>query len=425
MQVSYEAIVIQNANRTKVLANQINVEQAEIEAQESELELLVTTIADYDSDLALKENNKADKQSEINDLLDELNPLLERQSQLTIEIQEIDENRSDLLEVLATLNQELAENNARIESLLAEIEEITSSVSRESKIAQAKINVGSLVKLNNGRCQAESSEGSLVTCFLGNKEDIIRINHQELLAKGVDLRGVPKDSIGVKATDLDSVPYHVEANDLFDENSFIEVLTEAYDSIYTDSRMYQVFVNFDEPMETASGIGNMSATINPASAAQYTVSVSNNNQYSHNTRLNGGWHDPEAYTSVYSNYTSEMTFNFEVDANAVLTNASSLLLKTAYSIWKFDSLNISVKINGTAIPNSFPVMQGRDEIDLSLSIPANNLIVGNNELTIGVSKSGPGSRGSFEMGGFDVSYNRLAVLGDEQLSLTKIRSFIV
>jgi len=383
-------------NEKENLLNSLNQQLISLKANQTELEEKISSLVTLAEQL---ENTQRTVSTDVNELETKLASIINEISILVVFIEDSVTKKNQLLEEIAEL----------ILSLEPEL-------SREDKIEIAKQAIEHIEQVDSGSCRLSPMLGTLVACFMADKQGIIRISHEDLMEVGVDLRGTPKQSIGILSTDITNIPMYVSATDLFEEDSYIEVATQGYDSIYTDSRMYQIFVNFDESVSTVVSNKTMRVVDNANASLSTQVLIRDNNEkFSNIMRLDGGFYDPAGFTYLFPNKTGKLSFDFNLDQYVDLNEIAELHFNFGHSLTRKDILNLDVTVNDIAINTDFGELNGYGDVEASFNVPANTLSYGKNTLNFIVSKSGPSLRGAIEIDGFKIDLKRKTILEDTPL----------
>ncbi|MGH1539809.1 MAG: C25 family cysteine peptidase [Arenicella sp.] len=254
-----------------------------------------------------------------------------------------------------------------------------------------------------GRCQSNRPDRYALACFSSDREQLLRITHANLIAEGINLLGVPKESIGVLSKGL-SVPVYVSADTLFDENSFIEVLVQGYDSIYTDDRSYQLFVSFQDPPNNLVGeVAGDSGQDNATEHARATLTIDDNRAYNISALTGEGWYNPDGLLFLSASQTQHLAFEFDLDVAAQTDIAAQLSYHFAKEAYYEQSVLTQIEINGIPVGSGHIDEPGTNSSVVTVSVPGGVLLTGMNTLTVTVSNQGA-RQTRFEFDQFSVNY---------------------
>lgn len=409
MKVEYETVQSQVSIEIDSNKGLVSRATGEIEEKNSQLNTLETQTLTANNQLASAQGNQSAMLKDMTNSENALEFLLEQEKAIkaTLATDTATENQllADIEQVDIQQEVTVTEIAVMIEKIAEFIANTQPKLTRDERIHLAKENLKDINYVNSGRCQASQEKGVLVACFLASNEGIVRVTHQEFLDIGINLTGVPKDSIGVFATEIDNVPVYVEAEDLIDETSFIEVVTKGYDSVYSDARMYQVFVNFDKPFNQSVVSSELQVSEQSSvSSAEFEVVVDHNNHFSNSARNDGGWYDPNGISNVWQTSKATLGFEFSVDENLQNEHQTKITYNYGKLLTKKDNFKINAKVNGILVLNNVRTLKGVGFVEESFLVPNNVLNVGVNTLTFEVTKEGTGLRGSIEIDGFTVNY---------------------
>lgn len=323
---------------------------------------------------------------------------------------------------LVRLNRRLERLQQRIEKwqqrqakLLAQEDPV--SVDPQQLIEAAKSRLAATSYVLDGRCQSNAAARYVVVCFNSNRSQIVRLSHQKLLDIGVDLTGVPKEMIGAMSLGQE-VPVFVSSNTLFDENSYVEILADGIDTIYSAERYYQLFVDFDNP--PANSVADVAGSSDATNAVDdYTAELNSdiNTAYSVSALSDQGWYNPNGYRFLSGNQSAEMQFEFSLDAAALIDRPASLEYKFAKDAFYLQSVAVEVLINGWSLGAAKTDEPGTNSTALTAEVPANILQAGTNVLTIKVANKGF-RQTRFEFDEFTLQYSRQLVAVNGELAFS-------
>jgi len=426
--------------------------QEEVEQLRTETTVLLAVI---DQELINAEIDSSLKQEEINSLSGQIIALNDQKNTYENELASVTESINVLHNQVVQLSEDLGlahasklqlvEDNevmqVQIELLQSELagllelqEERLAGESREQKIAKAIMTLNNLEMNDSGRCQANNSSIIAIACFASDKQQIVRITHLQLLTLGIDLSGVPKKHIGA-LNNGKSVPVFVSATDLFEESSFIEVLAEGNDSIYSDNTSYLVYVDFEQDFLLSATSSDLPNDITIASNdSRFIVagntdinSISNtytetfhyekDDFYSISGLSDYGWTDTDGFHYINSGQTKSVDVVFELDSQAQVDHYASLVVKYAKSAFINDSVKTLISLNGVPLGNEYVDQPGRADTSLELEVSPGLLQIGENTFSLSATNAGAG-RMSFQFDEFTLSYQRRLVAKDEALVFT-------
>ena len=382
--------------------------QEEIEQVKSQISILQEEIINNREELA-----------SIETLIDNLQV---KEVQLTDSLESITLNKSGLITENEVLLDQIETLTLELAVLIDDREKLNQG-SKEQKVADAISTLNNLELTSAGRCQANSPDIFAIACFESDKEQIVRISHSQLIDLGVNLSGVPKNNIGVMS-DGGAVPIFVSADELFDESSFIEIVTEGNQgSIYSNSLSYLIYVDFSEAFAleaTAPEIVDNNVAIENASVDVMsntyieTLHYEKDDFYSLSGLSDFGWTDTQGFHYLYAGQTKSVDVVFELDNEAQLDSYANLIVKYAKSSSSGNLLESVVYLNGTALNQGQISYSGRTETELELEITPGLLQLGENTFSIAAKNLGS-ARMSFQFDEFSLGYNRSLIAKESAL----------
>ena len=422
-------VIIENS--TLIYTQQVSQTQEEIEQLNTETSLLLATI---DTEVSNANVGIIAHQQEVQSLQSQIAALqgqninLESElvsiATLIIEIEEQITQLSGAIETVSLAKMELINDSEtlfeQIEILLVELTQLERELlaqQNEEAAANAVTSLSNLELTNVGRCQANAPDVIVVACFNSDKEQIVRISHAQLIELGVDLSGVPKNNIGV-LSDGDAIPTFVSADELFDESSFIEIVTNGNDdSIYSNNVGYLIYVDFTEEFAlsaVSNDVVNNDARI--LSLRQADINTISNNYteefhyeqddiYNVSGLSDFGWTDSHGFHYIYSGQTRTVDVVFELNAEAQLDHFANLLVKYAKLASSADSVKTIVSLNGLPLGSEHTDQPGSNDTQLEFEIAPGVLRLGENTFSLTVTSLGSG-RITFQFDEFTLSYQR-------------------
>ncbi|MGH1543634.1 MAG: C25 family cysteine peptidase [Arenicella sp.] len=267
----------------------------------------------------------------------------------------------------------------------------------------------------SGRCQADVSDRHLFACFKSDKTQIVRFTHSELLAYGLDFRGVHKSAFFAH-NQGGEVPVFVAAESVFTEQSYLELLVHGMETTYTTEQMYQLYLDFSRTQVSVDNdifVHITSPQTNFASQATAQLHTDDNPEFFLIGLSDDGWMDPDLWVPVIPKGQSRsVTAHFDLDTATNLNVAAEMRIE-------FDSstqLDIQTEVNGIVVSTNVTY-------DLSrgvgiVSIPANVLVQGQNSLRVIAALANDSNviSARFQLDEYTLRYQRQLVASDNALS---------
>ena len=240
---------------------------------------------------------------------------------------------------------------------------------------------------------------------------LYRITYEELVAAGLDLRGVPQKFIGVSNRG-EYIPVYFGGKKRFGPGSTIEFYAQALDTLYTDTNVYRLVV--------ARKAGQIAKTDNRpiADGAAFTSTYAettireNNGFYTTNAQFDDPWYDSRI--RALGSTPKSLTVNLHADN--VQPGAANLVIEMfGITNWPANpDHHVVASFNGQQVGEVF--FDGKEGATIEVTLPDGAVQEGVNNLTLTL----PADSGqNFEIVAFDatrLTYPRRFVAQDGALT---------
>ena len=254
---------------------------------------------------------------------------------------------------------------------------------------------------------------SVVAEFLVDATGIVRIRYEELVAEGIDLRGVKANALAVTARGK-PVPVHLDGRgNNFGPGWSLEFRAEAMDTIYTGTNVYRLHIDRDLALRTARHAGNVRRAVGWYMEDRQ---VDRDLQYSPAAPGHEPWYERWAYSLG-----SPVHVDLEVQVDELATDAEGGSAEVwidvlGFSDWPADrDHHVALEFNGTRVAESY--FDGFEVQRLSAEVPSSSVRDGTNHLRLVIIGDTGQPYDSLAIDRYGIRYPRRAAVLDGRLDL--------
>lgn len=234
--------------------------------------------------------------------------------------------------------------------------------------------------------------------FRVTQKGIYRVTYEDLVAAGVNLAGVPENKLALVNRDQPA-PIYVSAKGTFGPGSWIEFYGEPSTSLYTDVNVYQLQVDGSKALRLGDDPKPPRKNETPEAFYMETTTWDENREYAFYSPTDDPWYNVKLFAPT------SKTITLSVDD--YVPNQGTVML--GVNLWGGIGYrhHLNISLNGTPLGSaSFKDIEAHAA---QVSVPANVLRQGNNQLTLSL----PGDTG-----------DPLDIVDVDRYSLTYPRAFV-
>ena len=264
--------------------------------------------------------------------------------------------------------------------------------------------------------QAAAPGNSAVYEFHVDTTGLYRVTYEDLLAAGLNLKGVPVSQIALTNRAI-GVPIRVEAGTtpgVFGPGGFIEFLGESIDTLYTTVNVYRLEIDPTKAVRVRTVDLLPPAGDAPTSYPAKTL-IEENREYSFASPNGDPWFDTPLLA-----FTSPLTHSLTIPVDHLVGNGPATLYVNLWGVTDWETVapdhHVVIALNGVEVANR--TFDGLIDVPLNLPVPLGVVNTGANTLTI----TFPGDTGvDFDLvhlESYGLMYPRAFVASNGQLTFT-------
>ncbi len=245
--------------------------------------------------------------------------------------------------------------------------------------------------------------------LLVNRDGVYRVTHEQLLAAGFDLTGLPADQLALTNRGR-VVPRRVSGPRRFGPGSSIEFWGEAASSLYTRTNVYRLRADRQSALDLA--VDQRAPIGVPATTYLDTMAVATDREYSFATPTADPWYDRSLLTFV-----GPRAWDLPFTVTDLATGGGSLRVEV-WGVTSFESSpdhHLRVLVNGQLLADER--FDGKVAHAIEAALPAGLLTEGANTLTLELAGDLDQPFDLVFLDGFRVTYPRHAVARADLLRL--------
>ena len=264
--------------------------------------------------------------------------------------------------------------------------------------------------------QAAAPGNPAVYEFHVDTTGLYRVTYKDLLAAGLNLKGVPVSQIALTNRAI-GVPIRVEAGTtpgVFGPGGFIEFLGESIDTLYTTVNVYRLEIDPTKAVRVRTVDLLPPAGDAPTSYPAKTL-IEENREYSFASPNGDPWFDTPLLA-----FTSPLTHSLTIPVDHLVGNGPATLYVNLWGVTDWETVapdhHVVIALNGVEVANR--TFDGLIDVPLNLPVPLGVVNTGANTLTI----TFPGDTGvDFDLvhlESYGLMYPRAFVASNGQLTFT-------